>query len=116
MFLKFRCSFRIIFYGIYDFTALQYDILDEVSHNYPTAIFFPYEDIPAYKYIKDFYLSNIVGLSSSHKEISLSKSELETFCTHIFETPDKENTKYNVPIKIIDTSGALEQVKSAAKV
>lgn len=106
---------EIIFYGIYDFTSLQYDILKEISQNYSVTVFFPYENISAYKYIKDFYLSNIVGLSSSHKEISLSKSELETFCTHIFETPDKESTKYNVPIKIIDTSGALDQVKSAAK-
>ena len=69
---KYLSEFKqIIFYGIYDFTALQYDILKEISHNYPTTIFFPYEDIPAYKYIKDFYLSSIFGLGLKHKEALL---------------------------------------------
>lgn len=113
---KYLAQFKqIIFYGIYDFTALQYDILKEVSQNYPTAVFFPYEDIPAYKYIKDFYLTNIVGLSSKHKQALLPKSELETFCTHLFENSEGRGIKYKAPIKIIDTSGALDQVKSAAK-
>ncbi len=106
---------KIIFYGIYDFTSLQYDILKEVSQNYSTAVFFPYEDIPSYKYIKDFYLTNIVGISTKHKEASLPKSELETFCRHLFETPEEQGAKYKVPIKIIDTSGILDQIKSAAK-
>ncbi len=113
---KYLSQFKqIIFYGIYDFTALQYDILKEISQNYPTTIFFPYEDIPAYKYIKDFYLTNIVGLGLKHKKAALPKTELETFCSHLFEGPQEQETKYLAPIKIIDTSGTLDQVKSAAK-
>ena len=113
---KYLSQFKqIIFYGIYDVTSLQYDILKEVCQNYPTAVFFPFEDIPAYKYIKDFYLTNIVGISSKHKQVSLVKSELETFCTHLFESPEEQKVKYSAPVKIIDTSGDLDQVKSAAK-
>lgn len=112
---KYLAQFKqIIFYGIYDLTSLQYDILKAVSQNYNTALFFPYEDISSYKYIQDFYLSNIIGLSSEHKKAQLPKSELDSFCNHLFEVP-KEHSKYQAPIKIIDTSGSLGQVQAAAK-
>ncbi len=107
---------QIIFYGIYDLTSLQYDILKAVGQNYPTALFFPYEDIPAYKYIQDFYLTNIIGIGAKHKKVALAKTELEKFSSHIFEVSKEEPApKYFADIKIIDTSGTLEQIKSAAK-
>ena len=107
---------QIIFYGIYDLTALQYDILKAVSQNYPTALFFPYENIPAYKYIQDFYLSSIIGLGTVHKKLTFDKTELEAFASRLFEvSPTAEQKKYEAPIKIINTSGVLGQVQSAAK-
>jgi hypothetical protein len=105
---------QIIFYGIYDLTSLQYDILKAVGQNYPAALFFPYEDIPAYKYIQDFYLTNIIGIGAKHKKVALAKSGLEELSSHLFEVSKEEN-KYSADIKIIDTSGTLEQIKSAAK-
>ena len=106
---------QIIFYGIYDFTSLQYDIVKAVGQNYPCAIFYPYEDLPAYKYVKDFYLANIVGLGTEHITAQLPKSEIETLCTHLFEGPEIKEKKYPANVKIIDTADALDQVKSAAK-
>lgn len=106
---------QIIFYGIYDLTSLQYDIVKATCQNYPTAIFYPYEPLPAYKYVQDFYLANIIGLSTEHKKAQLPKTELETFCSHFFEASAQQKETYSADIKIIDTSGTLDQVKSAAK-
>ncbi len=105
---------QIIFYGIYDLTSLQYDILKAVGQNYPTALFFPYEDICAYKYIQDFYLTNIIGIGAKHRKVALPKSDLEELSSHLFEVSREEN-KYSADIKIIDTSGTVDQIKSAAK-
>ena len=107
---------QIIFYGIYDLTSLQYDILKAVGQNYPTALFFPYEDIPAYKYIQDFYLTNIIGIGTKHKKVVLAKSDLEELSSHLFEVSKEEPApKYSADIKVVDTSGVLDQIKSAAK-
>lgn len=113
---KYLSQFKqIIFYGIYDWTSLQYDILKAIGQNYPTALFFPYEEIPSYKYIKDFYLANILGLATTHKKLNAPASKLEAFAKHLFEPAETEQKTYSAPIKIIDTSGLLGQVQSAAK-
>ena len=107
---------QIIFYGIYDLTTLQYDILKAVSQNYNTVLFFPYENLASYKYIQDFYLANILGLASKHTKTALPKSELETFAEHLFAVDSKEeNKKYKAPIKIINTSASFGEVACAAK-
>lgn len=114
---KYLSQFKqIIFYGIYDLTNLQYDILKAVSQNYPTAVFFPYEDIASYKYLQDFYLTDIVGLNAKHLQVSSPKGALELFASHLFEVPkEQEQKKYDAPIKIVDTSGTLGQIEAAAK-
>ena len=104
---------KIIFYGIYDWTTLQYDILKAIGQKYPTALFYPYEEIPSYKYIQDFYLANILGLDSEHKNVSKPLTELEKFSTCLFENSKEE--KFKADLKLIDTAGVLGQVQSAAK-
>ena len=111
---KYLSQFKqIIFYGIYDWTNLQYDILKAISRAYPTALFFPYEEIPSYKYIQDFYLTNILGLGGEHKNVSKPLTELEKFSTYLFENSKEE--KFKADLKIIDAAGTLGQVQSAAK-
>lgn len=112
---KYLCQFKqIIFYGIYDWTNLQYDILRAISQTYPTALFFPYEEIPSYKYIQDFYLANILGLCGKHKKVKNALTPTEEFCTRLFETSDKEQS-VQPNLKVINTAGILSQVQSAAK-
>lgn len=113
---KYLSQFKqIIFYGIYDWTNLQYDILKAISQAYPTALFFPYEEIPSYKYIQDFYLANILGLCGKHKKVQNALTPTEEFCTHLFETSGREQKSVCPNLKIIDTAGILSQVQSAAK-
>ena len=55
----------VVFYGFYDLTGLQYELLRAVSKAARQAsLYFPLLKHPAYDFAKRFYESNIAGLSS----------------------------------------------------
>lgn len=55
---------RILYYGFYDLTQVQVDLLHAVSRNYPTTLFFPLvAKHPAWAYAQRFYERHIQGLA-----------------------------------------------------
>ena len=105
---------KIIFYGFYDFTALQYNLFKEICANFPAEVYFPYENASAYGFTKKFYESDIIPLAKDDKVILAPDSHpLAMAAKNIFskEMPKTEGAD----IKIISVSGVQAEVQAAAK-
>ena len=104
---------KIIFYGFYDFTSLQYNLFKAVCKNFETEVYFPYRDIPAYAFTEIFYKTNILPLSKERTILPEENLPLSNIADNIF-TPDLPKTQ-NTDIKIISVSGIISEVQAAAK-
>ena len=100
----------IIYYGFYDLTQVQYDLMRAIVQHYPVTIFFPHaEDVPALSSTRRFYDSFIQGLMNNYSKV--------------IRCPDADslyaNSKTLFPVKsslaIINTSGMEDEVAVAAK-
>ena len=65
---------QIIFYGFYDMTGRQLEILNSVKAHYPVTVFAPYLKHPAYQFAKKFFETNL--LSGETEEIPLDTAAL----------------------------------------
>ncbi len=111
---------RVIFYGIYDFTALQFNLLKKICENYETQIYFPYEQKTAYSFIKKFSEANLYPLAGKITEVKEDgEKTLSSFAEAVFNVGGQEGKTQadfsSLPLKIIETSGAQAELESAAK-
>ena len=104
---------HIIFYGFYDFTALQYDIFKEICLNFEARVYFPYLNSPAYGFAKNFFETCILPLSRKEESLPENHTPLSQAAENIF-SPDAPRTR-DLDIKIISVSGAGDEVQAAAK-
>ena len=104
---------KIIFYGFYDFTSLQYNLFKAVCKNFKTEVYFPYKDISAYSFTENFYKTNILPLAQQKTILPEEDLPLSKTADNIFQ-PDLPQTQ-NADIKIISVSGITSEVQAAAK-
>ncbi len=104
---------KIIFYGFYDFTSLQYNLFKAVCNNFETEVYFPYKDTPAYSFTENFYKINILPLAAQKTILPEEDLPLSKVADNIFD-PNLPKTK-NADIKIISVSGITAEVQAAAK-
>ncbi len=104
---------KIIFYGFYDMTALQYNIFKEICLNFNCEVYFPYMEGPAYGFSKSFYEAYIYPLAKEVLPLTKEQSALSKLAQNIFE-PSTLKTD-TADIRIISVSGVYAEVQAAAK-
>lgn len=67
---------HIIFYGFYDLTGRQLELLNRVREFYSTTVFAPYVKHPAYLFAQKFFESNLLGNAEEAQEIPLDTRDL----------------------------------------
>ena len=109
---------QIIFYGFYDLTSLQYELIKAIINNYAnTQVYFPYEkDNPAYKFAEPLFNACFLPLSkeagSKYEELKSENNLIKLAAENIFSIDQKST--YGADIEIIKISGEGE-VQAAAK-
>lgn len=107
-------SFKyIIFYGFYDFTALQYNLFKEICLNFDASVYFPYEEHPAFGFTKNFFEAYIYPLAKTSEKLQKRQNPPALAAKNIFDsdadlTPDAE-------MRFISVSGVSAEVQAAAK-
>ena len=76
---------KIIFYGFYDFTSLQYNLFKAVCNNFETEVYFPYKDTPAYSFTENFYKINILPLAAQKTILPEEDLPLSKVADNIFD-------------------------------
>src|SRR3990170_2675111 len=99
----------IIYYGFYDLTQVQYDLLQSIVRQYPVTMFFPHaEGVPAVSFTGRFYDTFIQGLMTDNsKVIRLPGLDMHADSKVLF--PVKSSTA------IIGASGMEDEVSVVAK-
>lgn len=99
----------IIYYGFYDLTQVQFDLLQAIARDYPVTMFFPYaEGIPAASFTGIFYDAFIRGLMTKYsKVVRLSRSKADNDSKSLFPV--------NCPTAVISASGTDDEVSAVAK-
>ncbi|MGN1058132.1 MAG: PD-(D/E)XK nuclease family protein, partial [Candidatus Avelusimicrobium sp.] len=59
---------QIVFYGFYDMTGRQLELVSRIYRAYPSAVFAPYTKHAAYRFAKKFFETNWLGNSPSAEE------------------------------------------------
>src|SRR4030066_1755934 len=100
---------EIIYYGFYDLTQVQYDLLQAIVRQYPVTMYFPYaEGVPAVSFTRRFYDAFIQGLMNDNsKVIRLPGLDMHADSKVLF--PVKSSTA------IIGASGMEDEVSVVAK-
>lgn len=100
---------EIIYYGFYDLTQVQYDLLQAIVRQYPVTMFFPHaEGVPAVSFTGRFYDTFIQGLMTDNsKVIRLPGLDMHADSKVLF--PVKS------PTAIIGASGMEDEVSVVAK-
>ena len=65
---------QIVFYGFYELSGRQLDLVREVRVHYPATVFAPYEKIPAYRFAQKFFETN--WLSAQAKSVPATPTAL----------------------------------------
>ncbi|MDR0734120.1 MAG: PD-(D/E)XK nuclease family protein [Elusimicrobiota bacterium] len=105
---------HIIFYGFYDFTALQFELFKTISENYSINVFFPYEDNAAYKFARGFYESNMLPMAKNITALAAPKTAPKNLADKLFADGATAEEKAGCA-RIISVSGAAAEVEAAAK-
>ncbi len=101
---------EVIYYGFYDLTQVQYDMLRLIVKHLPSAIFFPYiEGLPAISFAGRFYDSYIQGLLSDNSKV------IRVSDTAIQEGDGKTLFPVKSSVAIINTSGMEDEIAVVAK-
>ena len=105
---------QIIFYGFYDLTSLQFELVKSVTENYrdKTIAFMPYEKKAAYTFAEPAYSSLFLPLFCEHTELKSENNLIKTAAENIF-TPE-QSSAVGADINIIKVEGEGE-VQAAAK-
>lgn len=59
---------QIVFYGFYDMTGRQLELISRIYRAYPSAVFAPYTKHAAYRFAKKFFETNWLGNSPSAED------------------------------------------------
>lgn len=59
---------QIVFYGFYDMTGRQLELVSRIYRAYPSAVFAPYTKHAAYRFAKKFFETNWLGSSPSAED------------------------------------------------
>lgn len=59
---------QIVFYGFYDMTGRQLELISRIYRAYPSAVFAPYTKHAAYRFAKKFFETNWLGSSPSAED------------------------------------------------
>lgn len=59
---------QIVFYGFYDMTGRQLELISRIYKAYPSAVFAPYKKHAAYRFAKKFFETNWLGSSPSAED------------------------------------------------
>ncbi|MDR1123153.1 MAG: PD-(D/E)XK nuclease family protein [Elusimicrobiota bacterium] len=105
---------HIIFYGFYDFTALQFELFKALRESCGITVFFPYEDNPAYKFARGFYEGNILPAAKNIIALPPPQSAPKNLADKLFDG----NAQQAAPeggVRVISVSGAAAEVEAAAK-
>lgn len=104
---------QIIFYGFYDFTGIQFELFKTIKDNFQINLFFPYEELPAYKFAQTFYEANILGAAKTTHKLESIQNPLSLLAAGIFSLD--ANIVQNADIRITSVSGTTAEIESAAK-
>ena len=105
---------RIIFYGFYDFTAIQFELFKNISESFDISVFFPYENNPAYKFAKNFYEVNLLPRAKKIISLPAPQTPLYNLAARLFETVPAAAPQ-DAPVKITSVSGPAAEIEAAAK-
>lgn len=114
---------RILYYGFYDLTQIQVDLLHAISRRYPTTLFFPLvRKHPAWVFAERFYERYVQGVSGDDQswagKLDPSPPPVPSWIPSLFvdkadgpTTPQPENFSCTM----LNCSGGRDEVLTAAK-
>ncbi len=100
---------EVIYYGFYDLTQVQFDLLQAIVRHYPVSMFFPYtEGFRAASFTRKFYDTFICGLiKNDSRVVRLSSSERHDDGSALFPV--------NSSTAVVSASGMEDEVSVVAK-
>lgn len=64
---------RVLYYGFYELVQSQVDLLKAVCGRAPVTVFYPYADVPAFAFAKEFYASVLRPMTKDVRTLAPSK-------------------------------------------
>ncbi|HOX23933.1 MAG TPA: hypothetical protein PLL10_10740, partial [Elusimicrobiales bacterium] len=109
---------EIVFYGFYDLTGLQHELLRVVAKTARgVSLYFPLLKHPAYEFAKRFYESNIAGLVSETVwlEENWDSCAIGTAASALFNPSARRGRASTAALAVATASGRADELWYAAK-
>lgn len=108
---------RIIYYGFYDLTGLQFEFFRNVTAGRNCAVYFPYFEHPACSFAKRFAEGRIYGLAAEHVRLpeNFGSRALSGALSSIFTESSSAESPGPDRLSVVSASGFRDEVWVAAK-
>lgn len=98
---------HIIWYGFYDMSGRQLELLKQIQAYYPVTVFAPYASYPAYHFAKKFFETNYLGNSQVQPVQLPSPGGLLPSLKYLFATKGSSPTSHVKIIPAADPDGEI---------